>query len=92
MSKRIYRRFTKEFELEPIKLAEEADRLITQLARELGIRGNQIYKWKKKLEEKSEDAFPGQGKQLGRDEEITWLKRELAKTKCKPPQISPRRD
>jgi transposase len=77
MTKRQYRRYTKEFKLEAIRLADEADKPVTEVARELGIRVNQIYKWKRQLETKQGDAFPGQ--QLGEAAESTRLKREIAR-------------
>ncbi len=46
MAKRQYRTFSKEFKLEAIRLAEESNKPVTQVARELGIRVNQIGKWK----------------------------------------------
>ena len=49
MSKRAYKTYTKEFKLEAIRLADEADKPVTQVARELGLRVNQIYKWKEQL-------------------------------------------
>ena len=61
MSRRPYRRFSKEFKLEAVRLAEESDQPVTQVARELGIRVNQIYKWRKELNAKQGDAFPGKG-------------------------------
>lgn len=54
MSKRVYKKFSKEFKIEAIRLAEESDQPVTQVARELGLRVNQIYKWRKELEEKQE--------------------------------------
>jgi transposase-like protein len=81
MTKRQYRRYTKEFKLEAIRLADEADKPVTDVARELGIRVNQIYKWKRQLETKQADAFPGHGKQLGEAAELTRLKREIARLK-----------
>jgi transposase len=47
MSRKKYQRYTREFKLEAIRLAEASDRPVTQVARELGLRVNQIYKWKK---------------------------------------------
>lgn len=81
MERRAYRRFTKEFKLEAIHLAEQGEKPVTQVARELGLRVNQIYKWKRQLEAKQDDAFPGKGKQLGKEAEISRLKRELARLK-----------
>ncbi len=73
---RKYQRYSREFKLEAIRLAQNSDKPITEVARELGIRVNQIYKWKNQLAEKQDSAFPGQGRQLGKDAELTGLKRE----------------
>jgi transposase-like protein len=50
------------------------------LARELGIRRNQLYKWKEAIDREGGDAFPGSGRRSsGRsDTEIARLRRELA--------------
>ena len=74
---RKYKQYSKEFKCEAVKLADESDKPVTQIARELGIRVNQIYKWRKELNEKSEDAFAGQGKQTGKAAELSKLKREV---------------
>lgn len=47
MSNRQYKSYSKEFKLEAIRLADESDKPVTQVARELGLRVNQIYKWRK---------------------------------------------
>lgn len=54
---RKYKRYTQEFKLAAIRQLNESDKPVVQLARELGIRVNQIYKWKKQLDEKSDKAF-----------------------------------
>jgi transposase len=74
---RKYKRYTKAFKQEAVQLAETADRPVTQVARELGIRVNQIYKWKKEIEAKAGDAFPGKGRQTGIQAEVTKLRREV---------------
>ena len=78
MTKRKYKTYTKDFKLEAVRLAEESEKPVTQVARELGLRVNQIQKWKQQLEQKQEQAFPGKGKQSDKDAEIRRLKRELA--------------
>jgi len=82
MSKRAYKTYTREFKLEAIRLAEASERPVTQVARELGLRVNQIYKWKKQLEEKQGDAFSGmRGKvpnDKDKDAEIRRLRKALA--------------
>ena len=57
ISKRAYKTYTKEFKVEAVRLIEESDQPMTQVARKLGLRVNQIYKWPKQLEEKQGDAF-----------------------------------
>ena len=43
--------FTKEFKLEAVRLLKEADKPAAQIAIELGIRRNQLYKWRDQLEQ-----------------------------------------
>lgn len=81
MSRKPYQRYSKAFKLEAIRLLEESDTPASQVARELGIRVNQIYKWKQQLESKGEAAFPGKGRQAGLEAENAKLRRELAMAK-----------
>ncbi len=78
MTKRKYKKYSREFKLEAIRLADESDKPVTQVARELALRVNQIYKWRQQLELKQDEVFPGKGQQAGQDTEIRRLKRELA--------------
>jgi transposase len=84
MSRKKYQRYSREFKLEAIRLAEESDKPVTQVARELGLRVNQIYRWKKQLEEKQDDAFSGKGgrgsSDQDKDAEIRRLKKALAES------------
>ncbi len=41
-----YNTYTKEFKLEAIRLMDEPDRPASEIAMQLGIRRNQLYKWK----------------------------------------------
>ena len=41
-----YKTYTKEFKEEAVKLMESSDRPAADIAMELGIRRNQLYKWK----------------------------------------------
>lgn len=49
--------FTKEFKLETIRLASQPGTVIAHLARDLGIRRNMIYKWRRHLDSKQSKAF-----------------------------------
>ena len=75
------KRYTKEFKLEALRLIKESGKPSAEVARELGIRRNQLYKWQDELGAHGEDAFPGHGRRPARDEEVARLKRELARVK-----------
>ena len=72
-------RFTKEFKLEAIRLLDRGEKPAAQLALELGVARNQIYKWQAQLQTKGEDkALRGPGaKRLAEMSEVERLKREL---------------
>ena len=78
MSKRAYKTYTKEFKVEAIRLADQSDQPMTQVARKLGLRVNQIYKWPKQLEEKQGNAFSGKQTATDKDTEIQRLNKALA--------------
>ncbi len=72
------KRFTKEFKLEAVRLLAKGDRPAAELARELGINRNQLYKWQEEVTGRGEAAFPGHGRPVSdKDAEIARLKREL---------------
>ena len=72
-------RFTKEFKIEAVRLLELGQKPSAQLALELGIRRNMLYKWQKDLQAKGEAAFRGPGKARGQSGEVERLKAELKK-------------
>ena len=53
--------FSPEFKREAVRLLELGEKQPAQLARELGIRRNQLYKWKDEVDHHGDAAFPGQG-------------------------------
>lgn len=71
-------RFTKEFKLEAVRLLELGQKPATQLALELGIQRNRLYKWQEQLKQAGARAFRGPGrKPLDEQSEVERLKREL---------------
>ena len=72
-------RFAKDFKLEAVKLLELGEKPATQLAAELGIRRNMLYKWQEELSSKGlQQAFRGPGaKPLSELSEVERLRREL---------------
>lgn len=74
--------FSKEFKLEAIRLLERADKSPNDLAIDLGIRRNMLYKWQEQLRQHGEGAFQGPGrKPADRSDEMGRLKQELADVK-----------
>lgn len=70
--------YTKDFKLEAVRLLEAGDKPASELARELGIQRNQLYKWQEQLTKQQESAFPGHGNRVqNKDAEIARLKKEL---------------
>lgn len=73
------RKFSQEYKLEAVQLAQSSDQSVSQVARNLGISPNLLTRWCREAEADGHKAFPGIGKP--RDEEIAGLKRELARLK-----------
>ena len=67
--------FTAEFKREAVRLLETSQKPAADLARELGVRRNQLYKWKEHLSKRGAQAFPGTGKRA--TDELARLRKEL---------------
>jgi transposase len=74
-----YKRYSPEFKREALKRASEEGMTDVIFCEELGISTRQLRRWRDEYRLLGDDAFPGQGR--SRDEELTQLKRELAKVK-----------
>src|SRR3989442_15573687 len=76
-----HHQFTKEFKLEAVRLLKQSGRPAGEIARELGIRRNQLYKWRDLLATDGEAAFPGHGRRPAPQAETARLRRELERVK-----------
>lgn len=72
------RRYDRAFKVEAVRLVTDERRKVTEVARDLGIHPNQLHRWKRKLSEEGQFAFPGKGRQMPDQEELRHLRRELA--------------
>jgi transposase len=77
MAKR--KKYSDEFKREAVGLTRQPGSNVTQIARDIGVDANQVYRWRLELDAHGKKSFPGAG--VARDQEILALKRELAKTK-----------
>ena len=76
------RSFTREFKIETVKLATGSDSCINQVASDMGIHPNTLYRWVKQFSDKPEAAFPGKGHMVSAEAEtIRQLKRENERLK-----------
>ncbi len=64
-----------------MRLLETSQKSSADLARELGVRRNQLYKWKEQLGKRGAGAFPGSGRGSGSSDELARLRKELEKVK-----------
>jgi transposase len=71
---------SKEFKEQAVLLAESSEKPLKEIANDLGINENMLWRWCREYKELKERSFPGQGhRQQGTDteEEIRRLKQEL---------------
>jgi transposase len=72
--------FDREFKAQAVRMCEQADVPIAQIARELGINVKMLYRWRTEAQQAQQAgtaAFPGQGHSS--DDEVKRLRRELAR-------------
>ena len=77
------RRFTKEYKIEAVRLATVGDKSLAQVARELGLRPDVLREWKRQFSAAGSpaEAFPGNGRTVGAEEELQRLRREVEQLK-----------
>ena len=78
--------FSREFKLEAVRLLDRGEKAAADLVRELGVRRNQLYKWKEQFSAKGEAAFPGHGRRPQQDEEIVRFQEKCRRGTRQPGQ------
>lgn len=71
------RQFDAEFKREAVRLSQQPGHTMASVARDLGISETNLWRWRKKLAESGESAFPGTGHVPADQEELRRLRREL---------------
>ncbi len=68
-----YNTYPREFKLEALRLMTESDRPTSEIAMELGLRRNQLYKWKEQMTKKGDvpTAKKGRPKKVDQSETAT---------------------
>lgn len=72
-------RYSREFKLEAVRLLEAGQKPAADLARELGVARNKLYRWQKEIAKHGGEAFPGAGRRSAA--ELDQLRQENARLK-----------
>ncbi|UCH48235.1 MAG: transposase [Betaproteobacteria bacterium] len=77
-----YKTYTKEFKAEAVRLMQTSEQPASDVARQLGVRRNQLYKWRDQLSLKGEQAFGGRGRpKKSEQSELSKLRQENERLK-----------
>ena len=71
------RRFDRAFKVEAVRAALRGDRPQLEVARELGLHKETLYRWIHEFREDASQSFPGNGRVKDRDRELEQLRREV---------------
>lgn len=78
---RVRKTYPREFKLEAVKQLQSGEHSLAELSRRLSVSKQDLCAWRREVEEKQDDAFPGRGKQRGEVGELAKLRRELERVK-----------
>ena len=73
---RVRRAFTPEFKRDAVRLVQQG-KTLTEVAQNLGIARSLLQYWRKQLEDRSQEAFPGKGSARGDAARIRELEKQL---------------
>ena len=68
---------SREYKIEAVRLVTSSGKSVATIAGELGIRTDQLYRWKREFAQNAHEAFRGNGVLRSEDDEIARLRREL---------------
>ena len=77
MPKRKRNVYPREFKLEAVRLILEKGMTGAQVARDLGVSSELIYRWKREFQDDPAFSFPGHGKVSGDEAELRRLKKRV---------------
>ena len=80
--RKAYTIYSKEFKLEVIRLMDESNLPASEIAIQLGIRRNQLYKWKEQMIQKGDVPSAKRGRpKKSEQSELSKVKQELQRLK-----------
>jgi transposase len=75
------RKFDSQFKHDALRMIQESNRKISDIAKDLGIRPELLYRWKSEHTADPEHAFPGKGNMKPEQDQVRRLELELAQAK-----------
>ncbi len=75
------KKYSKDFKEQAVELLENGTMSTRELAEELGVHPNLLYRWREKIQGTQEEPFPGNGRLSPEQDELRRLKRENADLK-----------
>jgi transposase len=73
------RRFTREFKVEAVRLALSGGKLQKDVAKDLNLNPETLYRWVHELRSDPAQPFPGNGQLKERDREVEQLRRQVTR-------------
>ena len=80
-AERSRKKFDRQFKIDAVSMVINGGRSVKEVAHDLGIETNVLYRWKRELSLEKSEAFPGKGRLGPQEEELRRLRRELEQVK-----------
>ncbi|MNW32996.1 Transposase [compost metagenome] len=71
------KKYDKEFKLQTVRLIQEQGKTVAQVAREMGLHENTIYRWLAEFKKDGAQAFPGSGQLKSEDKAFRDLQKRI---------------
>ena len=75
------KKYDRQFKIDAVSMVVNGERSVADVARDLGIKADALYRWKRELSDEKDGAFPGKGRLGPQEEELRRLRRELEQVK-----------
>jgi transposase len=75
------KKYDRQFKIDAVSMVINGGRTVAEVARDLGIKADMLYRWKQEFSREQAEAFPGHGRLGPQEEELRRLRRELEQVK-----------
>jgi transposase len=71
------KKYDKEFKVQTVRLIQEEGKSVAQVAREMGLHENTLYRWMAEFKRDGNQAFPGSGNLKPEDQSLRDLQKRI---------------